>query len=159
MAFLSVCNRFNRKFATRWTGLPSLNQKYSNYSQQAIAEPSTDDTPKRVEYPPILDLSKGAIAEREKLKWHNEVKKLNTIEEKILKMNMPYYYGLRTIPLQNDEYHYNCLPYFQHWTRTQYEDGIPETWFNQSAEDVDRLVAAVREQIIEAIAFQYNNYW
>lgn len=104
-------------------------------------------------YPPILDLSKKAVEEREKIAWHEEVKRLDTIEEKLIKVNMPYYYGLRTTPLQNDEYHYNCLPYFQHWTRTQYESGLPNSWFKQSTEEITGLVNAVKDEIIEAIRF------
>lgn len=158
MAFLSVCTRFNRNLASRCTIFASQSQSTQKSSYSTETSPAKQNEVKPAEYPPILDLSPKAVAEREKLAWHAAVKDLNTIEEKLLKVNMPYYYGLRTTPLENDEYHYNCLPFFQHWTRTQYEDGIPETWCKQSTEEVDRLVAAVKEQIFDAIAFQYGGY-
>lgn len=158
MAFLSVCTRLNRNLANRCTILatPLQSSHKSSYSTESL--PAQQNAVKKAEYPPILDVAPKAVADREKLAWHTEVKNLNTIEEKLLKVNMPYYYGLRTTPLENDEYHYNCLPYFQHWTRTQYEDGIPETWCKQTTEQIDLFVAAVKEQIIDAIAFQYGGY-
>lgn len=144
---LSLFNtRFNLNVARRLhPSLTSL-RRYS----------AAQNTKHEVEYPPILDLGKKACAEREKLAWHEQVKKLNTIEEKLLKVNMPAYYGLRTTPLVNDEYHYNCFPYFQHWTRTQYETGIPANWCKQSSEQIDGLVNTIRDQIIEAISFQFH---
>lgn len=156
MAFLSVGSRLNRAIGHRWCGLARCQHHIGGSERHS----STDapDAVQKVEYPPILDVSKKAVRTREKISWHDQVKAVQTIEEKLIKVNMPYYWGLRTIPLQNDEYHYNCLPYFQHWTRTQYEDGIPETWSKQSPEEVDRLVALVRAEIVDAIVFQYGSY-
>lgn len=134
--------------------------KYSNiryFSSKITAAEDTEQS-ENVEYPPILDLSKKAEAERRKVAWHNEVKKLNTIEEKLLKVNMPYYYGLRTTPLENDEYLYNCLPFMQHWTRTQIENGLPSGWYHRPTEEIDSLANSIRDQFIEAIAFQYQGH-
>lgn len=130
-----------------------------NYSAQRFCSSKSDAVEKSetVEYPPILDLSKKAKQIREKIAWHNEVKNLKTIEEKLIKVNMPYYYGLRTIPL-NDEYHYDCLPYMQHWTRTQIENGLPNQWYQRPVEEIDGLVNSIRNQFMEAIAFQFNGY-
>lgn len=165
MAFLSVCSRLNRQLGQRWCILAEqpkrpleISDSCRYLSTKAQSSQVAVEKVVKVEYPPILDLSPRAKQDHDKLYWHKQVEQVGTIEEKLMKVNMPYYYGLRTIPLQDDEHHYNCLPYFQHWTRTQYEEDLPETWFKVSPEEVDRLVAAVKEQVIEAIAFQYGSY-
>ena len=88
-----------------------LKQYYA--TQNAIEK--SPSTAEKVQYPPILDRSKKAAVERAKIKWHEEVKNVTTVEGKLIKVNMPAYWGLRTTPLENDEYHYNCFPHFQQW--------------------------------------------
>lgn len=127
------------------------------YATQNAIEKSPINAEK-VEYPPIIERTRKAYKEREKIAWHEAVKNVKTVEEKLIKVNIPAYWGLRTTPLENDEYHYNCFPHFQHWTRTQYEDGLPKTWFKRSAEEIDGMVNSIREQIIEAISFQYQGF-
>lgn len=155
MALSLFSTKLNTNLAPHLRPGISILRRYC--AAQNVAVQSSEETVK-VEYPPILDPSKAAVAEREKLAWHEQVKKCSTIEEKLIKVNMPAYWGLRTTPLVNDEYHYNCLPYFQHWTRTQYENGLPNGWFKSPAEKVDGLVNNIREQIIEAISFQYRGF-
>lgn len=155
MALSLFSKNFNRNLVNRPNSGITLFKRYCA-AQNAFLK--TTEYDEKVEYPPIIDQSKEAVKQREKMAWHEQVKKLNTIEEKLIKVNMPAYWGLRTTPLENDEYHYNCLPYFQHWTRTQYENGLPSGWFKRSAGEIDGLVDSVREQIIEAISFQYRGY-
>lgn len=150
MALSMFGRKLNTNLALRLNPSVSSLRKYCAAQNVEVA--------KKVEYPPIIDRSKKAVKEREKMAWHDTVKKVTTIEGKLIKVNMPAYWGLRTTPLENDEYHYNCFPHFQHWTRTQYENGLPNTWFKRSTEDVDALVNGIREQIIEAIAFQFQGY-
>lgn len=155
MALSFVGKKLNKNLITRLNSRVTFFKQYSA-TQNAI-EKSINNAGK-VEYPPILDPSKKAVVEREKIAWHETVKNVGTVEGKLIKVNMPAFWGLRTTPLENDEYHYNCFPHFQHWTRTQYEDGLPNTWFKRSTEEVDGLVNKIREQIIEAISFQYQGY-
>lgn len=155
MALSFVGKKLNKNLITRLN--PRVGSFKQHYATQNAIEKKLSNAEK-VEYPPILDPSKKARIEREKIAWHEAVKNVKTVEEKLIKVNMPAYWGLRTTPLENDEYHYNCFPYFQHWTRTQYEDGLPNSWFKHSNEQIDNLVNKIREQIIEAIAFQYHGY-
>lgn len=149
---------FARKFDKNIIGKVKCSSfRYYSSTSSISANENIPETSPKVEYPPILDLSKKAKKEREKMAWHKEVEKVQTIEEKLIKINVPYYYGLRTIPL-NDQYVYNCLPYMQHWTRTQIEKELPGDWYSQSAEEVDALVNNIREEFIEAILFQYQGY-
>lgn len=147
MALSFVGKKLDKHLITRLNSL-----KWYSTTQNAI-----EKRPK-VCYPPILDESANAVREREKRAWHETVKNVKTIEGKLIKVNMPAYWGLRTTPLENDEYHYNCFPHFQHWTRTQYETGLPNGWFKRTPEEIDGLVNDIREQIIEAISFQYHGF-
>lgn len=111
-----------------------------------------------VSYPKILDLSRQACKERKKIAWHEEVKKLNTIEEKLIKVNMPKYYGWQMIRLTDQQFPYNTLPYVQHYTRTQFEDGLPKEWTKHSPEQLDAIVNGIKEHIEDAILFHHKGY-
>lgn len=153
MALLLFRSKLNKNLALHLNPSVSLLRNYCA-TQNAVHQNSEVAT--KVEYPPIIDRSPKLVKEREKLEWHEAVKNCTTIEEKLIKVNIPAYWGLRTTPLENDEYHYNCLPFFQHWTRTQYETGLPNTWFKRSTEEVDALVKSIRDQVIDSIQFQYR---
>lgn len=153
MALSFVGKKLDKNLITRLNSRVILLKKY--YATENAVEKIPEE---KVSYPPIVDRSKKAVIERVKISWHEAVKNVKTIEEKLIKVNIPAYWGLRTTPLENDEYHYNCFPHFQHWTRTQYEDGLPSGWFKRSTEEVDGLVNKIREQIIEAVSFQYHGY-
>lgn len=155
MALSLFRTKFDKNLALRLNSGISTLRRYS--AAQNVIETSVEKTD-TVEYPPILDDSKKAVSDREKIAWHEEVKKIKTIEEKLIKVNIPAYWGLRTTPLENDEYYYNSLPYFQHWTRTQYESGLPSGWFKRTPEEIDGLVNTIRDQVIESISFHYRGY-
>lgn len=155
MALSFFGKKIDRNLFTRLNSRVTAFQRY--YATQNAVE-KNPTIAEKVEYPPILDRSRKAEKDREKIAWHEAVKNVKTVEEKLIKVNMPAYWGLRTTPLENDEYHYNCFPHFQHWTRTQYEEGLPNNWFKRSAEEIDGLVNKIREQIIEAVSFQYNGF-
>lgn len=155
MALSFFGKKFDKNLITR------LNSRVTSLQRCYATQNAVEQSPSNVKkdlYPPILDRSRSAVAEREKIAWHEAVKNVKTVEEKLIKVNMPAYWGLRTTPLENDEYHYNCFPHFQHWTRTQYEEGLPNSWFKRSAEEIDGLVNKTRQQIIEAVAFQYSGF-
>lgn len=153
MALLLFRSKLNKQLAQQLK--PSVSS-WRNYCAAQNAMEQSSEVAMKVEYPPIIDKSPKLVKERAKMVWHEAVKNCTTIEEKLIKVNIPAYWGLRTTPLVNDEYHYNCLPYFQHWTRTQYETGLPNTWFKRSTEEVDALVNSIREQIIDSIQFQFR---
>lgn len=154
MALSIFARKFDKNILRK---VKSSSFRYCSSAAYINASENVPEVSPKVEYPPIEDLSTKAKKERIKAAWHKEVENVQTIEEKLLKINVPYYYGLRTIPL-NDKYVYNCLPYMQHWTRTQIEKDLPGDWYSQSAEDVDALVNNIREEFIEAILFQYQGY-
>lgn len=112
----------------------------------------------RVTYPPILDMSAKARRIRRKIAWHEEVKNLNTIEEKLIKVNMPRYYGWQMMMMTDKDFPYNALPYVQHYTRTQFEDGLPTEWSKHSPEQLDAIVNGIRDQIEDAVLWHHQGY-
>ncbi|KAJ4433110.1 large ribosomal subunit protein mL65 [Periplaneta americana] len=111
------------------------------------------DTP---QYPPILDTSYEARKRREKSEWHEQIKSLKTVEEKLMKINMPRYYGWRTTMFEENDIPYNCLPLVQHATRTHLKDfkGLPS--YLPKLDEADELMLEIKPQIEEALLFEYN---
>lgn len=117
-----------------------------------------DEYTSEPQYPEILDLSRKARKEREQIAWHDEVKKVTTVEGKLLKVNMPRYYGFKT-HVFDDKYHrYNCLPYYQGWTRTSFKEGIPADYYRSTAEAENALIGELRGLIETAIATELTGY-
>lgn len=90
-----------------------------NYAQAALAE--NDEFTEVAQYPEIKDLSFLARKEREALSWQEQIQKTATVEEKMIKINMPRYYGFKVVELHDERLPYNCLPAIQHYTRTLFE--------------------------------------
>lgn len=119
----------------------------------------SEEYTKEPEYPKILDLSEKAIKRREVQAWHDEVKNVTTIEGKLIKVNMPKYYGFKCHMFREKEGHrYNCLPFYRQWTRTVFKDGMPANYFNTNVEEENLLLDAVREVIEEAVVFHRKGY-
>lgn len=111
-----------------------------------------------VKYPEILDLSPEETKKREDFAWYEAVKKCGTIEEKLIKVNMPKYYGWQMMMMTDKMIPYNALPYVQQYTRTQFERGLPSDWCKRSTEELDAIVNDNIGQLEEAIAFEYQGY-
>lgn len=107
------------------------------------------------EYPEIQDLSWPARRSRKALALHEELKNVTTIEGKLIKINMPRYYGFKCHML-NEEfgYQYNCLPYYKQWTRTDFKGDIPADYFDANADEENKLISEVRHLIEETIVLQ-----
>lgn len=52
-----------------------------------------------VEYPPILDNSYKSKINRKTLEWRKKIEKISTIEEKLIELNIPRYYGYKVCML------------------------------------------------------------
>lgn len=113
-----------------------------------------DEYTEKPNYPEILDISYKARKLREAQSWHEEVKNLKTIEEKIIKLNMPRYYGHKCVMLEGNRFPYNCIQLTQHYTRTAFEEvtDLPET-YKKSAATIDSFLKSVKDNIEEAIGF------
>lgn len=117
-----------------------------------------DEYTKEPQYPPILDTTYKAVKQRERLQWHEKIKCLKTVEEKLFAINMPRYYGFNSVVLNDHIFRYNCLPFFQHSTRTSlFDSGLPD-YYNKLNERVDGLLGHVKSDVEDAVLFEYTGY-
>lgn len=135
--------------------LSRLGQSLRMLSAKSLIFPLEEYTEKP-EYPEILDQSHEAKVLRKKQSWYDKIKKLETIEEKQIKINMPRYYGYKVVALNDTRIRYNSLPMIQHYTRTLFErtDKVPETL---ESEQLNSLVKSVSGEFQESVeyAIQY----
>jgi len=122
-------------------------------------------------YPEIRDPSFKARKQKDAADWHEEIRQVPTVEEKMIKINMPRYYGYKVVDFNDSKIPYNALPLTQHYTRTVVEDlelpspsasasTAPEVadQGDKNTSSEDALVKATREDVIEALEFAHDYY-
>ena len=119
------------------------------------------DTLKETEnviYPPILDLSYRASMRRKDDVWYNKIKKIETVEEKLIGLNMPHYYGWKSLYLEEGNVPYNSLNHAQYITRTHVlnDNKLPE-FYNSliTTEELNSLAQSMKKYIEDIIIFEY----
>lgn len=137
----AICQRY----------ITNQNSAASQKLQLAIQESEYTEEP---EYPPIKDNSFKARKNEEKLTWHEQIKNAKTIEEKMIKINMPRYYGYKTVMLSDEKLPYNCLPATQHYTRTLM-DSVSKT---ASTAQVEAYVSLAEQELQDALEYAYDYF-
>ncbi|XP_017034058.2 large ribosomal subunit protein mL65 [Drosophila kikkawai] len=112
-------------------------------------------------YPEIRDLTHKGRKQRSAADWHEEIRQVPTVEEKLIKINMPRYYGYKVVDFNDTKIPYNALPIAQHYTRTVLEKTTPvvkEEGAKTEEKPVteDDLFKAAREDVIEALEFAHD---
>ncbi|XP_054286399.1 uncharacterized protein LOC129002546 [Macrosteles quadrilineatus] len=131
----------------------ATNSKFS-YSTDAVVvgTHSTDSN-----YPPILDPSPSEVYKRERDAKLDKMKRLGTVEEKLIGINMPRYYGWSSIVLQEGNYPFNFMPFVQHITRTDFQttEIFP---FPQSHDEshVKNVIKIIRPQLQDALLMELS---
>lgn len=156
-----LCSRINKKHLIKLNA--NILAVCGRHRSTEVAASENDEikasvAESSVVYPEIHDESSKGRRKREKIAWHEAVKNLNTIEEKLIKVNIPRYYGWQMMMLTDRDFPYNTLPYVQHYTRTQFEDGLPKEWSKHSTEELDAIVNGIKDQIEDAILFENQGY-
>lgn len=111
-------------------------------------------------YPSILDLSYEAKLKRKNEEWHNKIKKLETVEEKLIGINMPRYYGWKSLNLKEGFVPYNSLQHTQYITHTHVinNNKLPEFYDTViTSEKINALVQIIKQNIENIIIFEYNH--
>lgn len=108
-------------------------------------------------YPAIQNLSLKARQQKDAEDWHVEISQVPTIEEKLLKINMPRYYGYKVVNFTDSKTPYNAMPVAQHYTRTVMEKIEPPNSGSIDNDKFDRIFKAARGETIEALEFS-NDY-
>lgn len=91
--------------------------------------------------------------------WHEKIKKLKGVEEKLFGINMPRYYGWKSLIVEEGQVGYNCLDHAQYITRTHVmnERKLPAFYDTLSNEQVDSVVENVKHHIENIVAFEYSH--
>lgn len=128
--------------------------KHRKYSTPAVSEFNSIESI----YPPIEDMSFKAKYKRKRQAWYEEIKNLETVEEKLFKINMPRYYGWKSLILKEHVVPYNSLSHAQYFTRTHIvkESGLP-AYYNTviSIEQLDKIVQSIKSDIEDNIIFEH----
>ncbi|XP_049938706.1 39S ribosomal protein S30, mitochondrial [Schistocerca serialis cubense] len=111
----------------------------------------------RPKYPPILDLSRRAIRERKEREWHEKIRSLETVEEKLFALNLPRYYGWRSLLLTEGHLLYDTFKFFRYITRTQFSS-VEELPFSFENNDTlsDDLFNKIKNDVQDALVFEYK---
>ncbi|XP_044740676.1 28S ribosomal protein S30, mitochondrial [Chrysoperla carnea] len=132
-----------------------LNETYRGYSTLVATEPSK--LTKLPEYPPIYEVSERARRERKFEDWTEQIKNLHTVEEKLMKINMPKYYGWESVVLNDTKIPYNALSFIQHCTRTHIIHGAELPNFYKKIEsNLDAVIKDIKSEIENALIVEFQ---
>lgn len=152
---MSLYLKFKPK--TQFSKLILVNCRHLVTKPRAFIDENEEYT-KEPQYPPIVDWSYKANQSRKRLSWHEKIKCLKTVEEKLFAINMPRYYGFKCVMLNDNTFRYNSLPFYQYCTRTAiFDTGLPE-YYNKLNEKVDGLLGHIKSDIEDSILFEYTGY-
>ncbi|XP_070495949.1 large ribosomal subunit protein mL65 [Chironomus tepperi] len=125
---------------------------FSTVVQQEVARSDA------VEYPVIEDVSTEAKRIKKKLEWREKIKRVPTIEEKIIELNIPRYYGYKCLMLENNDFPYNSMPFIQYVTKTEFEQ-LPESIKDEKeAKKIDGFLELIKSDIQDALEFEIDAY-
>jgi len=79
-------------------------------------------------YPPIINLSRQSVKDRRIDGIAQHITSLPTVEEKLIELNAPKYYGWWSSQLQEAKIPYNALPFIQFATRSTIEKKLPSLY-------------------------------
>lgn len=145
MAFkLSVANEATKKT------LISQSRRISSYFQ-----PSESEYVSKAVYPPILDLSREARKERKIETIAQNITELGTVEEKLVELNAPKYYGWWALNLNERAISYNALPFTQFSTRTCLVNELPSIYNDVEAIALKSL-PAVKDKLKDLILQEFE---
>lgn len=111
-----------------------------------------------IPYPPIEDVSKEAIRAKKKQEFRDKIRKCPTIEEKIIQLNMPRYYGYKCLMLENNDFPYNPLPFVQYVTKTDFQVLAEKITNEEEAKTVDTYLNLIKSDVQDAIEFEIDAY-
>lgn len=157
----SLC-RFHRNYVI--SSIPQQQQQLqvqSSASQQSQVQAINSEYTDKPNYPPIVNMEVKQKFLRRREEWYDRMKvNAKTVEEKLIAINLPRYYGYKCLMLNDQQFHYNCLPFIQHATRTALNDinQMPNVYNNISKEQMDALVQTVKSDIEDAILFEFTGY-
>lgn len=104
-------------------------------------------------YPPIYSLEPKAVTKRLIESGADKLKKVPTVEEKLLALNVPRYWGWDSVMVNEGNLPYDFLPFAQHITRTRMieVDSLPVPL---PSETLQQVMKTVKDQLEKIIVFE-----
>lgn len=136
---------------------PNLLKKSKCFSTKPQIHKNNNEYNEIAVYPEIVDTSYDARKSRKIQTWHEKIKKLGTIEEKLLELNMPRYYGYSCVMLNDKKMPYNTLPLIQYCTRTHFKENLP-SYYEKNSEKANNFLQLVKSDLEDSLNFEYAEY-
>ena len=142
---------FANRVAKNWPKSPShVFRSLSSYFQPSESE--YVDVPV---YPPILGMSQQAIADRKIESEAKKITSLPTVEEKLVELNAPKYYGWWACQLSDYKIPYDGLQFYKFATRTAVQEGLPPI-YSTTDEAVAQYFPVVKSHLSELILQEFE---
>lgn len=131
-----------------------VSRHLSTVAQQDVDSEYTDEAV----YPPIMDDSRDAIKAREKNEWHMKIKRIGTIEEKMIELNIPKYYGYKCVMIDDKEFPYNTLQFLKYATNTEFVEESHASSGEEENKKVDNFFNLIKSDVQDAFEFELDAY-
>ena len=139
-----IVTQFTRK--TFSTSCRTLSSRFFPVESEYTDEPC---------YPPIIDLSSQAKINRKADAVGEIITSLPTVEEKLIELNAPKYYGWLSCQLSGDKFPYNVLPFAQFATRTCLAPNLPSIYSDLDG-TASKYVSVLRDSVKELILQEFE---
>ena len=120
-------------------------RRISSYFQPSESEFTSEPV-----YPPILDLSYEAVKDRKIEEIAQKITNLPTVEEKLIELNEPKYYGWWACRLRERQIPYDALPFTQFATRTCVANELPPIYTGME-EIASNAVPLIKDKLSDLI--------
>ena len=104
-------------------------------------------------YPPIID--RQSKADRKIEAEAKKITGLPTVEEKLIELNAPKYYGWWACQLSDHKIPYGGLPFYQFATRTAVQEGLSAI-YSTTDEAVSQYLPIVKSHLSELILQEFE---
>lgn len=109
------------------------------------------------QYPEIKDITWRGRRKDVAAAWSQKIQDLGTVEEKLIAVNIPRYYGWKCIMLREGMQFYDSLPLCQHLTKTHLVDGLPSIYnTNEAEEAATQLANEVKSEVEEVLVYEMS---
>ena len=119
---------------------------FSKYSQ-STAVSDVVKTEEKDLYPPIYDISLKSEKEREFKTWTDKICNLPTIEQKLIELNMPKYYGWKSANIRDESIPLCAADFVNYSTRTYTIKELPIEYYQDVQETAERYLPEVKDYI------------
>ncbi|KAK4298493.1 hypothetical protein Pmani_029168 [Petrolisthes manimaculis] len=130
------------------------------YNKSAVSVSEYTDTP---QYPPILNTSKRATWQRKKDTWHHNINNLATVEQKMVELNLPKYYGYWSLGFKDVRPKILGYDFCRYATRTHIHEeeggggGLPMGYYDDVRPQAETLIPMVVDKVEQLIQLNFTS--